>query len=86
VRLFLVRVRASDTNYAHQGDCKVGYRPTPATCTTALAAACPGLAQGKSPCADCVYAHWTTLKLASCLNADAESYCVTDASSDDDEA
>lgn len=70
-----------------QGNCKSGYRPTPASCSTAIAKACPGLAQKKSQCADCVYdrAVWATLKAASCMNADAAGYCAP-AASDDDEA
>lgn len=66
-----------------QGNCKAANRPTPATCTAALAAQCPGLE--KKPlekkddvCAACVYGatQYKALKAAHCLNADLVSYCV----------
>lgn len=61
-----------------QGDCKAANRPTPDSCTAALAATCPSLGMKYDACADCVYAanNLATLRSASCINADAVSYCV----------
>lgn len=61
-----------------QGDCKVANRPTPDSCTAALAATCPSLGMKYDACADCVYAtkNLATLHAASCINADVVSYCV----------